>query len=77
MTARRCFRKSSRSSRGWLPPWRRARGWEFIDGRIGVTPAPDGVRYESTKTVPFGKPIELPAPVGITLDTEPLKTWVR
>lgn len=46
-------------------------------GEVTVFSEPDGVRYESTKTVPFGKRIELPAPVGITLDTEPLKTWVR
>ncbi|TKA09671.1 Uma2 family endonuclease [Actinacidiphila oryziradicis] len=46
-------------------------------GEVTVFSEPDGVRYESTKTVPFGKPITLPAPVGFTLDTEPLKGWVR
>lgn len=25
----------------------------------------------------FGRPTALPGPVGITLDTEPLKDWVR
>ncbi|WP_269084272.1 hypothetical protein [Streptacidiphilus carbonis] len=25
----------------------------------------------------FGRTVELPAPVGITLDTGPLKNWVR
>lgn len=46
-------------------------------GEVTVHSEPDGVRYENTKTVPFGKPVALPAPVGITLDTEPLKDWVR
>jgi len=38
---------------------------------------PDGVRYEKTQTVPFGKEVTLPDPVNVTLDTEPLKDWVR
>ncbi|MCC3774010.1 Uma2 family endonuclease [Streptomyces sp. UNOB3_S3] len=38
---------------------------------------PDGVRYEQVRIVPFGKPLALPDPVGIELDTEPLKDWVR
>ncbi|MCX4771382.1 hypothetical protein OG322_18800 [Streptomyces sp. NBC_01260] len=38
---------------------------------------PDGVRYETVVTVPFGKTVRLPDPVGIELDTEPLKNWVR
>ncbi|MGW5692332.1 Uma2 family endonuclease [Streptomyces asiaticus] len=46
-------------------------------GEVTVFSEPDGVRYESTKTVPFGKPLTLPAPVGVTLDTEPLQGWVR
>ncbi|AUA14797.1 Uma2 family endonuclease [Streptomyces sp. SID8382] len=46
-------------------------------GEVTVFSEPDGVRYETTKTVPFGKPLTLPAPVGVTLDTEPLKGWVR
>jgi Uma2 family endonuclease len=45
-------------------------------GEVTVFSEPDGVRYETTKTVPFGKPVTLPEPVGITLDTEPLKAWV-
>jgi len=28
------------------------------------------------ETIPFGKRVELPVPVGIDLDTEPLKDWV-
>ncbi|WP_375137955.1 hypothetical protein [Streptomyces sp. CG 926] len=38
---------------------------------------PDGHRYETVRTVPFGKEVRLPDPVGITLPTEPLKDWVR
>lgn len=38
---------------------------------------PDGVRYEQILVVPFGKTVTLPGPVDITLDTEPLKNWVR
>lgn len=44
---------------------------------ITVHSEPDGVRYERLQIVPFGKEITLPDPVGITLDTEPLKEWVR
>ncbi|WP_420543055.1 hypothetical protein [Streptomyces niveus] len=32
---------------------------------------------ESARTVPFGKTVVLPDPVGITLETEQLKDWVR
>ena len=35
------------------------------------------MRYEVAHTVPFGRQIRLPDPVGITLDTEQLKNWVR
>ncbi|MER6101436.1 Uma2 family endonuclease [Streptomyces sp. NPDC001832] len=44
---------------------------------VKVHSQPDGVRYEQVVTVPFGKTVELPDPVGIELDTEPLKNWVR
>jgi Uma2 family endonuclease len=44
---------------------------------IKVHSEPDGVRYEHVLTVPFGKVVTLPDPIGITLDTEPLKGWVR
>ncbi|WP_438291763.1 Uma2 family endonuclease [Streptomyces sp. HUAS TT7] len=44
---------------------------------VTVRSEPDGMRYESIRTVPFGKDIELPEPVGITLQTEQLKDWVR
>ncbi|MGQ4512254.1 Uma2 family endonuclease [Streptomyces sp. DW26H14] len=44
---------------------------------VRVHSEPDGVRYESVRVVPFGKSVTLPDPVGITLDTEPLKDWVR
>ncbi|MFJ7997967.1 Uma2 family endonuclease [Streptomyces sp. NPDC096310] len=44
---------------------------------VTVHSEPDGVRYETIHTVPFGKEITLPEPVGITLETEQLKDWVR
>ncbi|AJE83886.1 hypothetical protein SLNWT_3510 [Streptomyces albus] len=44
---------------------------------VKVHSAPDGVRYEQVVTVPFGKSVALPDPVGIELDTEPLKDWVH
>ncbi|MFE3584688.1 Uma2 family endonuclease [Streptomyces vinaceus] len=44
---------------------------------VSVYSEPDGQRYEDVHTVPFGRDIDLPDPVGITLDTEPLKDWVR
>ncbi|MET7514615.1 Uma2 family endonuclease [Streptomyces sp. NPDC005480] len=43
---------------------------------VKVHSQPDGVRYEQVVTVPFGKTVALPDPVGIDLDTEPLKDWV-
>lgn len=36
----------------------------------------DGV-YSKTVRRAFGKTVELPAPVGMTLDSEPLRAWVR
>ncbi|MFD6971869.1 Uma2 family endonuclease [Streptomyces sp. NPDC059979] len=44
---------------------------------VSVHSEPDGQRYETVRTVSFGKDIDLPDPVGITLQTEPLKDWVR
>ncbi|OEJ33664.1 Uma2 family endonuclease [Streptomyces subrutilus] len=44
---------------------------------VSVHSEPDGRRYETVRTVPFGKDIHLPDPVGITLQTEPLKDWIR
>lgn len=38
---------------------------------------PDGHAYAQLTRRPFGKTIELPAPVNFSLDTEPLKDWVR
>ncbi|MFE0193496.1 Uma2 family endonuclease [Streptomyces sp. NPDC058989] len=45
--------------------------------QVSVYTEPDGASYENVKTVPYGKKIHLPDPVGITLDTEPLKDWVN
>ncbi|WBP89724.1 Uma2 family endonuclease [Kitasatospora cathayae] len=44
---------------------------------VVVHSRPDGVRYETVQPLPFGKTVHLPDPVGISLDTEPLKNWVR
>lgn len=44
---------------------------------VKVYSQPDGVRYETVRILPFGKTVDLPEPVGISLDTEPLKNWVR
>ncbi|MGW0366065.1 Uma2 family endonuclease [Streptomyces sp. NPDC002990] len=44
---------------------------------VVVHSEPNGRRYEMVHTVHFGKDVELPEPVGITLPTEPLKDWVR
>jgi Uma2 family endonuclease len=33
--------------------------------------------YSNLVRRPFGKRVELPEPVGIVLDAEPLKAWVR
>ncbi|WP_442788506.1 Uma2 family endonuclease [Kitasatospora sp. YST-16] len=38
---------------------------------------PEDGRYVSLVRRPFGKPAVLPDPVGITLDTEAFKAWVR
>lgn len=46
-------------------------------GEVLAHSAPDGVRYGRTTRVAFGKGVGLPDPVGITLETEPLKNWVR
>ncbi|MEV4739872.1 Uma2 family endonuclease [Streptomyces sp. NPDC049555] len=43
---------------------------------ITVHSRPDATRYELAETVPFGKSVQLPDPVGIALDTEPLNDWV-
>ena len=45
--------------------------------RIVVYSEPDDGSYETVHTVPFGKTLHLPDPVGITLETEPLKDWVN
>ena len=38
---------------------------------------PEDGAYASLTRRPFGKTVELPDPVGVSLDTEPLKDWVR
>ncbi|WND37564.1 Uma2 family endonuclease [Streptomyces sp. BB1-1-1] len=44
---------------------------------VKVHSRPDGGLYETVQTLPFGKEVALPEPVGIALDTESLKNWVR
>ncbi|MEV0295660.1 Uma2 family endonuclease [Nocardia sp. NPDC050710] len=43
---------------------------------VTVHSEPNGGRYERIVTVPFGVAVELPDPVRVTLQTEPLKAWV-
>ncbi|MET9961286.1 Uma2 family endonuclease [Streptomyces sp. NPDC006326] len=44
---------------------------------ISVYSEPEGRRYATVRTVPYGKDVELPEPIGISLQTEVLKDWVR
>ncbi len=37
---------------------------------------PSGARYQRRVTVSIGDSVDLPDPVGLALDTEPLKAWV-
>lgn len=46
-------------------------------GEVKVHSEPKEERYEMVVTVPFGKSVSLPDPVGFELDTEPLKAWVH
>lgn len=45
-------------------------------GEITVFSRPSGARYQRRVTVSIGDSVELPDPVGVTLDTEPIKAWV-
>lgn len=48
------------------------------DARVVVVYSePDGQRYETVHRRPFGRPVHVPEPVGLDLDTEPLTRWVR
>ncbi|NYV75646.1 Uma2 family endonuclease [Streptomyces sp. UH6] len=44
---------------------------------VKVHSEPEGDRYTRQVVVPYGKTVTLPDPVGIELDTEPLKEWTR
>ncbi|MFF7634548.1 Uma2 family endonuclease [Kitasatospora sp. NPDC008050] len=44
---------------------------------VKVHSEPGGGRYGKIEMVTFGMSVTLPDPVGITLETEPLKEWVR
>lgn len=44
---------------------------------VYINPAPDRSCYLDVHRAPFGEQVALPDPVGITLDTETLKNYVR
>jgi Uma2 family endonuclease len=44
---------------------------------VHTNPDPERARYGDVHTAPFGEPVVLPDPVGITLDTDALKNYVR
>ncbi|MEV4612108.1 hypothetical protein AB0K43_05820 [Kitasatospora sp. NPDC049258] len=50
---------------------------EFINGRIGVKPVPEGGRYRSAVTHSYGHEVVILGPVSVTLDTEVLRDYVR
>ncbi|WP_308409436.1 Uma2 family endonuclease [Streptomyces pinistramenti] len=45
-------------------------------GAVTAFSKPDGDRHDQAVTVRLGTPVEIPEPVGISLDTEPVKDWV-
>ncbi|MFF9054100.1 Uma2 family endonuclease [Streptomyces erythrochromogenes] len=47
------------------------------ESEVAVHSEPGGQRYECVRTVSYGRDAHLPDPVGITLQTEVLKDWVR
>ncbi|MEV6946237.1 hypothetical protein AB0N07_30465 [Streptomyces sp. NPDC051172] len=46
------------------------------DRSVVVFDQPENGRYRHEEKLPFGAAVKLPEPVGITLDTEPLKKFV-
>ncbi len=44
---------------------------------VHTNPDPNTGRYRDRHTAPFGEQVTLPDPVGITLETEILKNYVR
>ncbi|MCF6523129.1 hypothetical protein [Streptomyces sp. JJ36] len=52
---------------------------EFVNGRLEVKAVPDGAPapIDHFAGPPFGKAVEVPDPVGITLETEKLKDYSR
>ncbi|MEU9995485.1 Uma2 family endonuclease [Streptomyces sp. NPDC050848] len=47
-----------------------------VAGEVKVYSQPGDGRYDVVTAVTFGKTVTLPDPVGMELDTEPLKNWV-
>ncbi|QLY32423.1 Uma2 family endonuclease [Nocardia huaxiensis] len=43
---------------------------------VSVFSEPSEGRYEETRRYGFGRPVPLPPPLGLTLDTTPLQDWV-
>lgn len=46
-------------------------------GEAAVHSEPENGAYQLLVTVPFGKSVDLPDPVGIQLDTQQLLDWAR
>jgi Uma2 family endonuclease len=46
-------------------------------GEVQIHSEPEDGKYTRRLIVPYGKTVTLPDPVGIVLDTEPLKNWVH
>lgn len=44
---------------------------------VTVRSEPDGVRYQSTSQLAFGKTVRLPDPLDIAFDTRPLHDWAE
>lgn len=50
---------------------------DYCEVVVHTNPDPERGRYLDIHRAPFGEQVILPDPVGITLDTEALKTYVR
>ncbi|MGW2409893.1 Uma2 family endonuclease [Streptomyces sp. NPDC001739] len=50
---------------------------DYCECVVHTNPAPERGCYDDAHRAPFGEQVTLPDPVGITLDTEALKNYVR